>query len=182
MSEMKLEELDHRHRRKAPMRRCIVSLFAIAIAAVMPGALQGAAPENEKSADEAMKLAVKLTEEGAATFDTFNAKAMANYYVDDAVVVLVTRDGGGLKNDVHSGRADIEKFYADIFKKPETIKSKNAVEYAKLLAPDVLVIAGTFDTNTLKPDSPKLPFYQVRVKQGDKWLMSSLRIFFVPQK
>ena len=43
-----------------------------------------------------------------------------------------------------------KKFYADLFKKPETIKSRNIVEYAKLLAPDVLVIAGTFDTNTLK--------------------------------
>ena len=69
-----------------------------------------------------------------------------------------------------------------MFKKPETTKSRNTVEYAKFLAPDILVIAGTFDLNTLKPDSPKIPFYQVRVKKGDKWLMSSLRIYFVPQK
>ena len=44
------------------------------------------------------------------------------------------------------------------------------------------MIAGTFDTNTLKPDSPKVPFYQVRVKKGDQWLMSSVRIYVLPQK
>jgi ketosteroid isomerase-like protein len=164
------------------MPRFIAFVFAVALAASLPAIARAAGTANDKPADEAMTLAVKLTEQGAATFDTFNAKAMADYYTEDAVVVLVTRDGAGFKNDLHRGRADIEAFYADIFKKPETIKSKNTVEYAKLIAPDVLVIAGTFDPNTLKPDSPKIPFYQVRVKQGDKWLMSSLRIFFVPQK
>ncbi|MGZ3318236.1 MAG: hypothetical protein ACXU95_13145, partial [Isosphaeraceae bacterium] len=89
---------------------------------------------------------------------------------------------GGLKFQTQKGRAEIEKFYADMFKEPETTKSRNTVEYAKLIAPDVLVIAGTFDTNTLKPDSPKVPFYQVRVKKGDQWLMSSVRIFVLPQK
>ena len=44
------------------------------------------------------------------------------------------------------------------------------------------MIARTFGTNTLKPDSPKVPFYQVRVKKGDQWLMSSVRIFVLPQK
>ena len=28
----------------------------------------------------------------------------------------------------------------------------------------------------------KVPFYQVRVKQEDKWLINSLRIFYVPEK
>ena len=45
-----------------------------------PLLLRAADSEKDKPADEAMKLAVKLTEEGAATFDTFNAKAMADYY------------------------------------------------------------------------------------------------------
>ncbi len=164
------------------MRGFIVFVFGLVVAAMPPSVLRGAGSEKDKPADEATTLAVKLTEEGAATFDKFSAKAMADYYTEDAVVVLMTRDESGFKNQVRRGRADIEAFYADVFKKPETIKSKNTVEYAKLIAPDVLVIAGTFDTNTLKPDSPKIPFYQVRVKQGDKWLMSSLRIFFVPPK
>jgi hypothetical protein len=43
-------------------------------------------------------------------------------------------------------------------------------------------MAGTFDTNTPKPDSPKVPFHQVCVKKGDQSLMSSVRIFVLPKK
>ena len=166
------------------MKRVIALAFtvALAIAVVTAGSIRAAGPEQDKPADEATALAVKLTEQGAATFDTFNAKAMADYYLEDAEIALVTREEGGLKFQTQKGRAEIEKFYADIFKKPETTKSRNTVEYAKLIAPDVLVIAGTFDTNTLKLDSPKVPFYQVRVKKGDQWLMSSVRIFVLPQR
>lgn len=166
------------------MKRIIALAFtaALAIALVNDGSSRAAGPEKDKAADEATALAVKLTEQGAATFDTCNAKAMADYYLEDAEIFIVSKEESGLKAQTHAGRAEIEKFYADIFKKPETIKSRNTVEYAKLIAPDVLVIAGTFDTNTLKPDSPKVPFYQVRVKKGDQWLMSSVRVFILPQK
>ncbi len=166
------------------MRRVIALAFSIsvAIAVATAGSILKAGPEKDKPADEATTLAVKLTEQGAATFDTFNAKAMADYYIEDGEIALVTKEDGGLKIQTQKGRAEIEKFYADVFKKPETIKSRNTVEYAKLIAPDVLVIGGTFDTNTLKPDSPKVPFYQVRVKKGEQWLLSSVRIFVLPQK
>jgi hypothetical protein len=154
---------------------------ALAISAATAGLIRGAGPEKD-NADPAMALAVKLTEQGAATFDTFNAKAMADYYVDDAEISLVTKEDGGLKAQIQKGKVEIEKFYADVFKKPETIKSRNHVEYAKLIAPDVLVIVGTFDTNTLKPASPKVPFSQVRVRKGEQWLMSSVQIYVLPQK
>jgi hypothetical protein len=163
------------------MRRFIVLGFALAVLVGPQSALLGAGARQEKPSDEAMTLAKKLTEEGAATFDKYNAKAMADYYLEDAEITLVTRGDSGLKVDTHKGKPEIESFYADLFKKPETIKSKNIVEYAKFLAPDILVIAGTFETNTLKPDSPKIPFYQVRLKTGDKWLLSSVRIYFVPK-
>jgi len=168
--------------REIPLKRLLGSLLVLAIAALPLLSLRAAGPEKDKPDDEAMALAAKLTEEGAATFDTYNAKAMADYYLDDAEITLTTRAEGGLKVETFKGKAEIEKAYADVFKKPETIKSRNTVEYAKFLVPDILVIAGTFDLNTLKPDSPKIPFYQVRVKKGEKWLMSSLRIYFVPQK
>jgi hypothetical protein len=156
-----------------------VAFLAIALPAVF---VHAAGSQTPKPGDEAMALATKLTEEGAATFDKLDAKAMAAYYLEDAEIALVTKDETALKVQNYIGRERIEDFYADLFKKPETIKSKNTVEYAKLLAPDVLVIAGTFDTNTLKPDSIKVPFYQTRVKQGDKWLMSSVRIYYLPKK
>ena len=117
------------------MKRVIALAFtvAIAIAAVTAGSIRaaGPGPEKDKPADEATALAVKLTEQGAASFDTFNAKAMADYYLEDAEIALVSKEEGGLKFQTQKGRAEIEKFYADIFKKPETIKSRNTVEYAK---------------------------------------------------
>jgi ketosteroid isomerase-like protein len=160
------------------MRTTRPVLLALGLAlAFSPPALHADGP-----ADEATKLAVKLTEEGAAVFDTFSARAMADFYAEDAEIAIVTRGDEGLKVQTHKGKAEIEKAYAELFKKPETIKSRNHVEYAKFLAPDILVIAGTFELNSLKPDSPKIPFYQVRMRSGDRWLMSSLKIFFVPPK
>jgi ketosteroid isomerase-like protein len=164
------------------MRHFINGAVAIVAVAVLAAYVNGAGSRTDKPSDEAMAIATKITEEGAAKFDTMDAKAMAAYYLEDAEITLVTKSETALKTQTYSGRADIEKLYADLFKKPETIKSKNTVEYAKLLASDLLVIAGTFDTNTLKPDSIKVPFYQVRLKEGDKWLMSSLRIFMIEKK
>jgi hypothetical protein len=138
---------------------------------------------QEPGADEAVNLAKKLTEEGAATFNTANAKAMAAYYTEKAIVFLQTKDeNGGLSVKEYDGRGEIERFYADIFKDPGTIQAKNTVEYAKLLAPDILVIAGTFEPNLAAANPLKVPFYQVRVKQGDKWLIDNLRIFVVSEK
>jgi ketosteroid isomerase-like protein len=133
-------------------------------------------------ADEAMKLATKLTEEGAATFSKADAKAMAAYYTEDAIVFMETKNDDGHSVKEYDGRAEIERLYADLFKEPGTIQAKNTVEYARLLAPDLLVIAGTFEPNQLAAKPMKLPFYQVRVKQGDKWLIHSVRIFVLPEK
>ena len=93
------------------MKRVIALAFtvALAIAVVPAGSIRAAGPEKDKPADEATALAVKLTEQGAATFDTFNAKAMADYYLEDAEIALVTREEGGLKVQTYKGRAEIEK-------------------------------------------------------------------------
>lgn len=156
--------------------------FSAVAALALAAPLAHAEAQADKPADEATKLAVKLLDEGAAVFDTFSVKGMVEFYREDAEIHLVTRNDEGFNVQVYKGKDGVEKAYAELFKKPETIKSKNHVEYAKFLAPDLLVIAGTFEVNTLKPDQPKIPFYQVRVKSGDKWLMSYLRIFFVPPK
>lgn len=157
------------------MNRWIPCAVALAVVTLAPGLVRG----DDKD-DEAKKIAVKVTTEGAATFDTQNASAMAAFYEEDARLSLVKRDNGTIKAEFHNGRAEIEKAYAKLFEKPETIKSYNDVKAARLLAPDVLTIDGTFDMNTLKPDSFKIPFHQVRVKKGDKWLVLSMEIFFVP--
>src|SRR5262245_47942023 len=127
------------------MKNVVKFAFAVTALVVMAIQVHGAGRDADNPNEEAMKLATKITEEGAGPFETFNAQAMADYYLDTAELALVTREGTGLKTQAHKGKAEIEKFYAEAFKKPETIKSKNIVEYAKFLAPDVLAIAGTFD-------------------------------------
>jgi hypothetical protein len=160
------------------MRRCLTAVSALVLGAWFAIAVQG----QDQTAEEAMKLARKLTEEGAATFNTANAKAMAEYYTADAKVTLHGRNDQGISAKEYDGREEIQGLYADVFKDRATIRSKNTMEYARLLAPDVLVIAGTFEPN-LDADKPlKVPFYQVRLKQGDKWLINSLQIFVVGEK
>jgi uncharacterized protein (TIGR02246 family) len=144
--------------------------------------LVSTAPGQDQGNDEAMKLAQKLTTEGATTFNKADAKAMSAYYVDDAKMYLQSKEDDEVSEKEYAGREEIEKFYADIFKDPGTIQAKNTVEYARLLAPDTLVIAGTFVPNEAADKPLKVPFYQVRVKRGDKWLIHRLRIFVLPEK
>jgi hypothetical protein len=160
------------------MRRLLTTVLVLLLGAALVVTVQG----QDQNADQAMKLAKKLTEEGAATFNTANAKAMADYYTADAKVTLHGRNDQGISAKEYDGREEIQGLYADVFKDRAAIRSKNTVEYARLLAADVLVIAGTFEPN-LDADKPlKVPFYQVRLKQGDKWLINNLQIFVVGEK
>ena len=90
---------------------------------------------QDQGNDEALKLARKLTEEGAKTFNTADAKAMAAYYVEDAKMFLQSKEEDEISEKEYAGREEIEKFYADIFKNPATIQAKNTVEYAKTAGP-----------------------------------------------
>lgn len=159
------------------------SIPRLSVLAIVGSALLAASSFGQDAPpDEAMKLATKLTEEGAATFSKADARAMAAYYTEDAIVFMQSKSDDGHSVKEYDGRAEIERLYADLFKEPGTIQAKNTVEYARLLAPDLLVIAGTFEPNQLAAKPMKVPFYQVRVKQGDKWLIHSLRVFVVPEK
>ncbi len=158
------------------MKRCISGMAILGLLGLLTLGAWAQAPDPE-----AMTLARKLTEEGAKTFDTADAKAMIASYTDDAKVTLEGRDDSGFSLRDYATRDEIEGLYRDMFKdkNPGSIASKNTVEYAKLLAPDMLVIAGVFEPDTNDPNSLKVPFYQVRIKKGEHWLISSMRIFVV---
>ncbi|AMV35902.1 hypothetical protein [Planctomyces sp. SH-PL62] len=154
------------------MNRWILPCLATACLALAPIA---ATADDADAA--ARKIAEKVTTEGAAIFDTYNAHAMAATYAEASILTIYTKEDGKLKREVREGREGVEAAYAELFKNPETIKSANHVEHARLVSPDVLVINGTFDTNSLKPDSPKVPFHQVRSQKDGKWLVSSMEIY-----
>ena len=90
-----------------------------------------------------MKLARKLTEEGAATFSKADAKAMVAYYTENAIVFAQGKNDEGHTVKEYDGKAEIERAYADFFKGQNgTIQAKNTVEYARLLALGVAIGLG----------------------------------------
>ena len=138
------------------------------------------APAPE-SAEDALKLATKLTTEGSANFDKKDAKALAESYTEDATVTLMSKDKetGLPKLDVKRGRGEIQELYQGLFKDAGPIHSRNDVEHAKLVG-DFLIINGVFD-----PDlgySFKIAFTQIRFKQNDRWLILSMELMIQEEK
>jgi len=149
-------------------------------AAFLTPAARGGEPAGVTD-ETASQLAKKLTEKGAATFDTRNAEAMAASYLEDGEVTLIGKGEAGYDSKTHKGREEITTLYRDFFKDADVIKSRNEVEMARLLQPDLLVIYGTFEIQKGSQTS-RFPFFQVRVKKGDDWRISSLQLFIVPPK
>ena len=128
---------------------------------------------------DAKALAQEILTKGAALFDTRDAMSMALTYTDDAKLYWVdkNKDTGKIRVEVKDGRGEIEKVYRDMFKDPsEKTTSRNTVEFAKLVSPELLVIEGQFEPNI---DKGKYNFTQERVKVGGKWLIQSLRLYVV---
>jgi hypothetical protein len=129
---------------------------------------------------DAKKLAQEILDQGALMFDNRDAAAMAATYTEDAQIELITKDDstGGIKIDVKKGRAEIESLYHDVFKDAkEKTTSKNSVQFARFVSPDLMIIQGVFQPNVA--NQGKFHFVQVRVKLGDKWVMKSLQFFVI---
>lgn len=129
-------------------------------------------------AQDAKAVAQEVLNKGAALFDTRDAAAMAATFTEDAEATVLKKDRstGVYKLDVTRGRAEIEHGYQELFKGREAgTTSRNDVEYARLVASDVLIIQGTFTLDVNQDGS--IPFIQVRVKRGEKWLIASLKLF-----
>jgi ketosteroid isomerase-like protein len=123
---------------------------------------------------EADRIAAKILKTGSELFDAKKADALAATYTEDGKIHLFSKRDGKYQDDLKEGRADIARFYEDLFKDGGVHHSENTAEFARLLAPDLLVIHGRF-----RPDAQGLvlPFVQMRIKQGDDWLLKELWIF-----
>jgi hypothetical protein len=131
---------------------------------------------------EAKTEAQAILDKGSALFDKRDAAAMAATYTEDAQIFWTAKQNESAEPtiDTKKGRTEIEGLYRDLFKDgQEKTTSKNVVEFARRIAPEVLVIQGTFQPDTEKPG--KYPFVQVRVKQGDTWRIKSLQFFVYGQ-
>ena len=108
------------------MKPFMTTLWAL----VLGGFFVAPALAQDQGADEAMKLAKKLTEEGSATFNTANAKAMAEYYTADAKVTMHSRNDQGISAKEYDGREEIQGLYADVFKDRAAIGGTAAEDLA----------------------------------------------------
>ena len=133
------------------------------------------------SADDAKAQAQAILDKGSAIFDKKDMAAMLATYTEDAQVLWVDKPEGAPEARVETkkGRTEIATLYEGAFKETEKTTSKNVVEFARLIRPDLMVIHGTFQPDTSKQGI--YPFVQVRVKQGDKWLIKSLQFFVFSQ-
>ena len=130
--------------------------------------------------EDAKTLAQGILDKGAALFDKRDAAAMAATYTEDAQLEWIEKDSasGGIKIDTKKGREEIEAVYRDLFKESkEATTSKNTVEYARFVGSEFLVIEGDFQPNVA--NEGRFHFIQLRLKQGDKWLMRSLQLFVI---
>ncbi len=129
---------------------------------------------------DAKTLAQEILDKGAALFDKRDAAAMAATYTEDAQLEWIEKDSaaGGIKIDTKKGREEIETGYRDLFKdSKEATTSKNTVEYARFVGSELLVIEGDFQPNVASEGS--FHFVQIRLKQGEKWLVRSLQLFVI---
>lgn len=129
--------------------------------------------QGGQSADDAAIR--KQIDQFAASWNTGDAKATAQFFSDDGDYVSSTGQRG-------QGRAAVEKILAEQFSgvyKGATLK--NTVASIRFLKPDVAIVNGSFEVSGMQgPDGKALPVRRglstmVAVKQGDKWLYAALR-------
>jgi hypothetical protein len=132
-------------------------------------------------ADEARDLAEKATRAGEALFNVRDAKGLAATYTEAARLDVISRekDTGVLKVETRIGRAEIESFYESLFKGGQQPHAQNTIEFARTIGDDLLTFTGVFIPDTEAAEPLRLPFVQVREKQGDVWRIVSLQLFVV---
>jgi hypothetical protein len=131
---------------------------------------------------DAKTVAQDVLNKGAALFDTRDATAMAATYTEDAQLLWVDKDStsGEIKVTIKKDRTEIESLYQDLFKDAkEKTTSKNTVEFARFVGAHLMVIHGAFQPDVEKQG--KFPFVQLRVKQGEKWVIKNLQIYVISQ-
>ena len=130
----------------------------------------------------ATDLARDILIRGADLFDKRDAAAMAATYLENAEIIVIKRDTGPDRIDVETirGQAEIEKAYAKIFKdrQPEH-RSRNTIELARFLGPDMLLIKGRFAMNREQSDIGE--FVQIRARDKDQWKVVTMQLMALPK-
>ncbi|WP_152049343.1 hypothetical protein [Tautonia marina] len=132
--------------------------------------------------DQALAVARDVLDRGAKLFDMRDAAAMADTYLEQSQVILIKQssESADFEIETTSGRREIEKGYAELFKdRDPSHRSRNTVELARWLTPDLLLIQGRFALNVEQGDF--LKFVQVRARVGDQWKVVTMQLMPLPQ-
>jgi uncharacterized protein (TIGR02246 family) len=127
-------------------------------------------PANKSNQNAAIEAAVKkLAQQFAADFNKNDAKAVAAHWTEDGDYV----NENGQK---YLGRDAIEKEYASFFKDFPGVKMEIVVDSVRLINATTIIEDGRASIKPLPQGSPASSRYTaIHVKQGDKWLMKSVR-------
>ena len=154
------------------LRTLLVLVFSVAPAVAF----------SQDDSTKAKDLAQEILDRGAALFDKRDATAMAATYLEDAEIILIKRNSESdrIQLETTRGRSAIEQAYAKIFKDrlPEH-RSRNTVELARFLSPNLLLIHGRFAMNRDQGDS--VQFVQVRVHEDNLWKVATLQLAELPK-
>ena len=146
-----------------------VSLTAAAVPAV-------AGDDSDRATAETFLAA------GTRLFDAKDAPGLASTYTDDAVLMLVGQDryNHTVQVETKRGRSEIESYYRTLFQPGSKYHAQNTIESVRRIGPEILLVVGHFQTDTTQANPLKLPFAQVRTRQGDAWRILSIQVFIVP--
>lgn len=132
--------------------------------------------------DRALAVAREVLDRGAELFDARDAAAMAETFLEESHVIVIKRASNSteLTTEIVSGREEIQKGYADLFKdRDPSHRARNTVEQARWLTPDLLLIQGRFALNVEQGDL--LQFVQVRARDGDQWKVATMQLMELPR-
>jgi uncharacterized protein (TIGR02246 family) len=140
--------------------------FVICVALIINANLQKPSyAAGSTAAEDAIR---RSAQEFAEAFDHGNAEAIAAQWTPDGEYTI--------GHDVLKGREAIARVYGDFFRAHPGATMTVNVESIRLLAPTVAIEQGTASTTEGSGGVRSASAYTaVHVKQGDKWLMASVR-------
>jgi uncharacterized protein (TIGR02246 family) len=154
------------------------TVLAVALAALAFGGLSlplfrtPAREDDPKArADEPADVGAlrKMAADYVAAFNKGDVKTLVGFWMPDGELTLA--DG-----DVIKGRADLEKAYADFFKKFPGAKLEVDIESMRLVGRATALEEGTLRLTRRAQDEPEVTRYNaVHVRDGDKWQTAIVR-------
>ncbi|HEX3598663.1 MAG TPA: SgcJ/EcaC family oxidoreductase [Lacipirellulaceae bacterium] len=149
------------------MRQSLVVCSALILASNVPSLLY-AAPST--SAEDAIR---RSAQEFVEAYDHGNAEAVAAEWAPDGDYII--------GQQTIKGREAIAKLYTEFFRANPGSKMTVKIDSIRVLAPTVAIEQGTASVEGSANGPPSASAYSaVHVKQGDKWLMASVREEEVP--